>query len=150
MPKFDQHCLACDWQGEVLTAPFEMPPCPACGSATERLWITAAKALKDEIPGGQIIENLGPQPMKFYSQSEIVKEAKRRGLEPMVRHVPIPGTDKSPHTTSWAAVGPYQMEQARLLLERVGTSTVTPPPPPTVEPEATPDLVADLWQTLSH
>lgn len=28
-------------------------------------------------------------------------EARARGLEPMVRHVPLPGTDKSPHTVRW-------------------------------------------------
>ena len=150
MPKFDQHCLACAWQGEILVSPFENPPCPACGATTERLWTTAAKSLTDELPGGVWIENLGPKPLQFFSKSEIVKEARRRGLEPMVRHVPIPGSDRSPHTTSWAAVGPYQMEQARLLLERVGATVPAQAEPEPIRPEATPDLVADLWQTLSH
>jgi len=150
MPKFDQHCLTCDWHGEIVVAPFAMPPCPQCGGETERLWTTAAKSITDEIPGGTWIENLGHQPMQFFNKSDIVKEAKRRGLEPCVRHVPIPGTDKSPHTTSWAAVGPYQMEQARLLLERVGRPSVSSHEPEPIRPEATPDLVAELWQTHSQ
>lgn len=144
MPRHDQHCTTCDWSGEVWVKPFEHPPCPKCGAETERLWQQSTSVVDDSIPGGQWIENLGPQPMFFETKSAILQEAKRRGLEPRVRHVPVPGTDKSPHTTSWAAVSPYQLEQARLLLERVGKNHVTPHEDEPVRPLATPALVSEL------
>lgn len=150
MPRFDQRCLSCEWVDEVIVKPFENPACPQCGGPTEHVWQTAAKLHRDEIPGGQVIENLSHEPMTFYSKSEIVKEARRRGLEPFVRHVPVPGSDKSPHTTSWDAVSPWQMEQAKQLLERVGRPAAPEPEPtPDVGPVATPELVEAVWDKMS-
>jgi hypothetical protein len=150
MPRFDQHCLACAWEGEIAVPAHHCPPCPSCGGVTERLWRASARVHGDEILGGVWIENLGPQPLQFHSKHAIVQEARRRGLEPMVRHTPVPGSDKSPHTTSWAAVGPYQMEQARLLLERVGTVTVSDPEPALIGPVATIEEVAQTWHALTR
>jgi len=55
----------------------------------------------DTIPGGMVIENLTPQPKRYYSHSEIKHEAEMRGLTPYVVHVGTPGSDKSPHTSRW-------------------------------------------------
>ena len=126
MPRFDQACTACAWTGEVIVAPFEAPPCPACGAATERAWSTSATVRGDDpFIGGVVIENLSHTPVVVHSRAELARETRRRGLEPCVRHVPLPGSDKSPHTTSWAAPSPWMLEQARLLLERVATEPAT-------------------------
>jgi hypothetical protein len=61
----------------------------------------------DDIPGGVEIRhglcNEDGSPRRYYSHSEIEKEAKKRGLVNRVEHVPNPhsGSDKSPHTTRW-------------------------------------------------
>lgn len=116
MPRHDQHCTVCDWTGEVWVKPYEHPPCPQCGSATERLWHQPSSVVGDDIPGGQWIENLSHEPMLFYSKQEIVREAKRRGLEPMVRHV-----EGDKHTTRWSTTDPYTLAAAEALVARVTT-----------------------------
>lgn len=133
MPRFDQACTTCAWAGDVIAAPFVNPPCPACGGVTERSWTASAAVRGDEYPGGRVIENLGHLPVVVYSRSELTRIARARGLESFVRHTPLPGTDKSPHTTSWAASSPWMIEQARLLLERVGTQAPPRPEPPITE-----------------
>jgi len=57
---------------------------------------------------------------------------KARGLIEKVEHVPMPGTDKSRHTTSWATTDPYTLAQARILAERQATTPGTNDP--TVDP----------------
>jgi hypothetical protein len=101
VPKFDQHCPNCGWQGEITAAPHEHPPCSRCGHRTERIYLGGYGMVGDEIVGGQVIENLGHQPVTVYSRSELKREAEKRGLEIAVRHVGTPGSDKSPHTTRW-------------------------------------------------
>jgi hypothetical protein len=79
-------------------------------------------------PGGKTFENMAHEPQTFYSPSEHRAYCRAHRLEPYVRHVPVPGSDKSPHTTSWAAVSRTQLEAATALLERLGaaiTITVT-------------------------
>lgn len=148
MPRYDQQCHECGWAATIIARPHDNPPCPSCGGTTVRVWSKASPAVSgDEIPGGTFIENLGPTPMYFESKRAILAEAKRRGMEPMVRHVPVPGTDKSPHTTTWAVTSPWQLAQAEALVTRVSTVTVTSPSPAEVGPTATPALVSDLWPT---
>lgn len=56
----------------------------------------------DLIPGGMTVENMGPEPLTFYSKSEWRAKQKELGLVQMVRHRPAhAGTDKSPHTSRW-------------------------------------------------
>lgn len=69
-----------------------------CGAATERLWRTRA-VTSDEIDIVQ--ENGFSQPTRFTSKSALRKALDAKGLELMVRHQPIPGTDHSPYTTDW-------------------------------------------------
>lgn len=109
MPMYDRGCenghqmLDC-WEpvnsGEVL--------CNECQQPTKRIWVGKANAvIGDEIPGGVWIRhgicNEDGTPRKYYSHSEMRKEAARRGLQNMVRHVTDPksGSDKNPHTTRW-------------------------------------------------
>lgn len=85
----------------------ERPPCPTCGEPTETLWDATPGVIGDDIPGGVWIKhgvcNEDGSPRKYYSKSEIAKEAKRRGLTQIVEHVPDPksGSDRSKHTTRW-------------------------------------------------
>jgi predicted RNA-binding Zn-ribbon protein involved in translation (DUF1610 family) len=145
MPTFDQHCTVCAWEAEIHAKPHEHPPCPTCGGVTERVWRASARVNGDEIPGGTWIENLGPEPMQFFAKSDIVREAKRRGLEPMVRHVPVPGTDKSPHTTSWDMPSQYTLDAAAALVARV-TSVAVPeePKPSAADLAVTEQVFAEL------
>lgn len=106
MPFYDLTCKNGHNQIDVLLKLGERPPCPTCGEPTETLWIPSNRgAHGDEIPGGiEVRHGLVHEdgsPMKFYSWTDYHREAKRRGLYNHVEHVPIPGTDKSPHTTRW-------------------------------------------------
>lgn len=74
-------------------------------------------------PGGKTFENLGHEPKTFYSPAELNRYLKANRLESFVRHTPVPGTDKSPHTTSWAAVSQETLDGAKAMLERVGKGT---------------------------
>lgn len=99
--KYDQHCPRCGWTAEIYAMPGEHPLCPECGGTTERIYLGGYHVVGDEIPGGQVIENLGHEPVTVYSKSELKREAEKRGLAQFVRHAPVPGTDKSPVTTRW-------------------------------------------------
>lgn len=147
MPRFTQHCTVCEWDGVINVAPFVNPPCPQCGQATERIWTASASIAQDEFPGGKTFENLGNEPVTVYSRSELKRELKARGLEEFVRHVPVPGTDKSPHTTSWDVPSEYTLQQAKALLERVGKVSVPTKEEPGVAPYATPALVKEVFDS---
>lgn len=77
-------------------------------------------------PGGKTFENLANEPQTFYSRSEYRRYLQTHGIEEFVRHVPVPGSDTSPHTTSWAAVSQHQLDAAKAMLERVGKATEAP------------------------
>jgi hypothetical protein len=62
--------------------------------------------IPDDIPGGVEIRHgladpVTGEPVRYYSKSEMRREAKRRGLINLVEHVPQRGSDKSPHTVRW-------------------------------------------------
>jgi hypothetical protein len=61
--------------------------------------------IPDDIPGGVEIAhgicNADGTPRKYYSKSEMAREAKRRELTNFVQHVGERGSDKSPHTSRW-------------------------------------------------
>lgn len=71
----------------------------------------------DDIPGGILIRhgicNEDGTPRRYYSKSEIIKEATKRGLVNLVEHVPEPGSDKSKHTTRWVSA-PTISEEERI------------------------------------
>lgn len=58
----------------------------------------APNVITDDIPGGQVIEHLGHEPMTFYSKKAIIAEADRRGLRLSDRWIP---GDRQ--LTNWAA-----------------------------------------------
>lgn len=59
----------------------------------------------DDIPGGLEIKhglcNEDGSPRRYYSKSEIAREAKARGFTNLVEHKGGKGSDKSAHTTRW-------------------------------------------------
>ena len=55
----------------------------------------------DDIPGGMVLENLGPHPVRVYSHSERKMLMEKAGLSERIRHVGERGSDKSRHTSRW-------------------------------------------------
>ena len=113
-------------------------PCPKCGVVYGvGDWPfcrgghgrTTYSVLGDEIPGGQVIENLGDEPMTFYSKKAVIQEADRRGLR--MRDQWAGPHDK--YLSNWGAVIDAQtLENVRVLLSR--GSLVTPAVDPATEP----------------
>ena len=99
-------------------------------------------AQPNDIPGGLTLENLGHEKVTVYSRSELRRELKARGLVEMVRHVPVPGSDKSPHTTSWVGVN---LEAGRILAERQAHTRASAP-----EYRADPDVIATIKQVYEE
>lgn len=75
---------------------------------------------KDDIPGGLVVENYGPHPIRFDSHSERRAYMKAHGLREKERFSPMPGTDKDPQGIPNPAgyVDAYTLENARILLSR--------------------------------
>lgn len=99
-------------------------------------------AQSDDIPGGETLENVGPEPVTFYSRSEKRRYLKEHGLIEFVRHVPVPGSDTSPHTTSWSAVN---LEAGRILAERQATTKATTP-----DYKPNPETIATIKQVIEE
>lgn len=150
-PMYDRSCSnpTCPYQRVDSFEPVEAPTllCPSCGAPTQRVWLPGSTpaVIPDEIPGGILIRHglcdpITGDPVRYYSKSEMVREAKRRGLVNMVRHVPGRDGDKNPHTSSWAAVSKEALEGAAAMLERIHPTTPSTPTPLQEEPtqDATP------------
>lgn len=123
--------------------------CPSCGATLAvGSWpwcpheLGRMGAQSDGIPGGETLENVGPEPVTFYSRSEKRRYLKEHGLVEMVRHVPVPGSDVSPHTTSWTGV---DLEAGRILAERQAQTKAT-----TREHRASPETVAIIKQVTEE
>lgn len=100
MPLYDFICDNGHDKRDVLRSiAHRNDPCE-CGAAITRMH-RGANMIGDDIPGGMWVENLGPEPVKVYSKSQLRHEAEMRGLVQSVRHVGEPGTDKSRFTSRW-------------------------------------------------
>ncbi len=88
---------------------------------------TGLSVIGDEID--VVLENNGtPDPLRFRSREAMKKHLDAHGLIPAVRHVPVPGSDKSPHTTDWSrGMDPVTLENARILLSRPSSRAVAEP-----------------------
>jgi len=64
--------------------------------------------------------------LTFYSPREQQQYMKAHRIEEFVRHVPVPGSDKSPHTVKWASMSAETLAGAKEMLERVGKSSSRP------------------------
>lgn len=68
-------------------------------------------------------------PIRFRSKSDRKAWLKANGYEEFVRHVPLPGSDKSPHTSDWSrGYDDYTANYKRELLERAFAQKASPPP----------------------
>lgn len=91
--------MTCERCGEALKTG-DWPFCRE-GRGHEPFIAKNLAVIDDSIPGGMVIENMGPTPVTFYSKSDYRRECKARGLVNKVEHVGVPGSDKSPMTTRW-------------------------------------------------
>lgn len=99
MPFYDLGCPGCHAEYvDVWMRTDETRDC-GCGVTLERLWRTRT-VIGDECDITQ--ENGFAHPTHFTSKSVLKKALDGKGLEMHVRHMPIPGTDKSPHTSDWS------------------------------------------------
>lgn len=89
--------MTCDKCGKEL----QVGEWPFCGHGfPERPG--GAAMIDDSLPGGaRMLENLGPEPVYVSSKSQLRDELRARGLKQAVRHVGVPGTDKSKETQRW-------------------------------------------------
>jgi hypothetical protein len=79
-----------------------------------------------------IIENNGTSmPLRFRSREALRKHMDAHDREPMVRHVPMKGSDKSPYTSDWSrGIDPVTLENARILTTRQATRELPAAPDP--------------------
>lgn len=102
MPTYSLKCNKCEKAWERVSSVAERnAPCD-CGGEVEQQYVpNNFRTFGDDIPGGMWIENLGPHPVKVYSHTERLNLMRKRGLIEIVRHVGVPGSDRSPHTSSF-------------------------------------------------
>jgi hypothetical protein len=81
-----------------------------CKGVMLRTWLpgSANGVVDDSIPGGMEIKNAlcNPDgtPRRFDSHSDIKRAAAEAGWTNVVEHIPMRGSDKSPHTTRWVGL----------------------------------------------
>jgi len=116
MPLYDKQCPHCDWKGEVWAKVGEAVECPKCGGTTETYWQSRVHSvIQDEFakpmgltPYDQYLMDSGRahEATIMHSHSERRRLMAERGLRERIDHVGLAGSDKSPHTTSWASGPP--------------------------------------------
>lgn len=98
----DFRCPECAYEAEGLVrAGEEHRVCPTCCVFMTPIYKATARVIADDIPGGLVVENLGPTPITVYSKSELRAVAASRGLMHYVQHRPEQGSDKSKFTSRW-------------------------------------------------
>ena len=104
----------------------ERATCSKCGTEyaiSEWPWCPHGKpsqiVIPDDIPGGETVENMGHEPVTYYSKSERRRLMKEHGVEEFVRHQPTKGSDKSPYTVSWdkGSIDAQTLQNAADLLD---------------------------------
>ncbi len=119
MPRFDSWCAACAFDEPIIVAGGVHPPCSRCGGATEYIWHSNPASIQTDeaFIGGQVIENLGHDPITVYSRTELKAAMARAGAEQRIKWAG-PG-DK--YLTNWAAgIDQYTLDAATALVSRVG------------------------------
>lgn len=89
--------MTCDRCAKTLSVG-EWPFCDGHGNGHGQMTLVVEP---DSIPGGMTVEHLGPTPRTFYSKTEWRDAMRAEGVVNKVRHVGLPGSDRSPHTTRW-------------------------------------------------
>jgi hypothetical protein len=100
MPLYDFICDNGHDKRDVLRSiAHRNDPCD-CGAGITRMH-RGMNLIGDDIPGGMVVATLGDRPIRVYSKSQLRHEAQMRGLSQHVKHVGVPGSDKSPFTSRW-------------------------------------------------
>ena len=120
MALYDLACANGHEQDDIWAVYGSFPPCPTCGAATTPRISRRGAVRDDSFIGGRTFENLADHPVTFHSKTAYRAYLKRHNLEECVRHVPMKGSDKSPHTVRWGGIARETLEGATKLLERVG------------------------------
>lgn len=141
MPMYDRRCETCDTVREDILEPvgkFGPVPCE-CGGSLVRTIATgkfhrSTGVTPDGIVGGVVIRhgicNPDGSPRTYHSRSEMRRVARDFGMQSMVRHAPIPGTDKSPHTTRWVSAPVITEEERKRIWWETELADFGPPKPP--------------------
>lgn len=154
---YDRKCTTCGILRIDVLEPVnaENPTCQ-CGGCLIRVFTQRAPtAIPDSIPGGIEIAhglcNPDGTPRRYDSKSDILRECRVRGIEPMVRHVaPHPDSDRSPHTTRWDAPPAYlfQSDEDRRREWWAYEHRMGHPPPVETAPELGVGIVAEGGQDV--
>jgi putative FmdB family regulatory protein len=104
MPVYDFKCRVCHriFEAFVMFKERLGVCCKTCGAATDVVWMAGGRTptvIGDSMD--QVIENLSAQPKRYLSRSELKRDMAAAGVEHRVKHVGVPGSDKSPHTVKW-------------------------------------------------
>ena len=100
MPKYDYICQQGHEQIDVYAKYGDRPPCPTCGGSVEILWKSSfPNIIGDEMHYTD--HNMASQPITFTSKAERRRKMKELGIQEKIRHVGVPGSDKSAHTSRW-------------------------------------------------
>ena len=116
MPMYDFRCSNGHIFESLETVGTQRIPCTECPAPADKVWLSATHVHGDECDFVQ--ENGLPHPVRIRSWSEYRRLMKQHGCEPAVRHIGVPGSDKSPHTTSWSSIAPQTLVDAKAMLER--------------------------------
>ena len=124
MPFYDRLCPSCGWLAVDVLEPVNVPvqTCPACGDPTKRAWLTrSTNVIGDEMDHLQV--NGLKEPRRFRSKLEHKRWLKENGYTIMDGHVGEYGSDKSKHSSRWAAGGGAEwLANAEELAKRNGAS----------------------------
>lgn len=85
----------------------------------------AAAITQDGIPGGLVVENYGPNPIRFDSHSDRRAYMKAHGLQEKEKFCPLPGTDIDPAgiPNPKGFMDPQTLANAKELICRNGQAT---------------------------
>ena len=125
MPLYDVQCPAGHVREDVLTRYGVYPACQTCGEATTPLLRQRAAVRDDTFLGGQTFHNLADRPVTFSSKTAYRDYLQRHGIAEAVRHVPVPGSDKSPHTERWGGIAQETLDGATAMLTRMGLESAS-------------------------
>lgn len=120
MPYYDFRCSNGHTFDSLEPVGTSRVPCTSCLAPADKVWLSATHVRGDECDFVQ--ENGLPHPVRIRSWSEYRRLMKQHGCEPAVRHIGVPGSDKSPHTTSWSSIAPQTLADAKAMLERSSKS----------------------------
>lgn len=118
MPMYDFKCEQGHTFDALAPVGTKKIACRECGQPAILVWISKPPAtIGDACDIMQ--ENGFKEPRHFTSKLERHRALKEAGIIEMVRHVGVPGTDKSPHTTLWSGLSAKTLADAKSMLERV-------------------------------